>query len=93
MRRNGYGTQLQSFEAPLDVAELGQRPFPGVFIRAPLFEETGPTVEVLARHDGHPVLVRQGPVWASTFHPELSGDPRIHERFLHQDHQPSKGVR
>ncbi len=93
VRRNGYGTQLQSFEAPLDVGELGGRPFPGVFIRAPILEQTGPAVDVLARHDGHPVLVRQGPVWASTFHPELSGDTRIHERFLHQDRRPSKGVR
>ncbi len=93
VRRNGYGTQLQSFEAPLDVAELGGRPFPGVFIRAPVLERTGPAVDVLARHDGHPVLVRQGPVWASTFHPELSGDTRIHERFLHPDRQPPKGVR
>jgi 5'-phosphate synthase pdxT subunit len=88
VRRNGYGTQLQSFEAPLTIPELGGRPFPGVFIRAPILEQPGPTVDVLARHDGHPVLDRQGAVWASTFHPELSGDTRIHERFLHQDRQP-----
>ena len=83
VRRNGYGTQLQSFEAALDLAGVDGRPFPGVFIRAPLVEAVGADVEVLARHDGHPVLVRRGPVWGSTFHPELAGDLRVHERFLH----------
>jgi 5'-phosphate synthase pdxT subunit len=81
VRRNGYGTQLQSFEADLDVAGL-TGPFPGVFIRAPQLERTGPDVEILARHDGRPVLCHQGPVWGATFHPELSGDLRVHERFL-----------
>jgi pyridoxal 5'-phosphate synthase pdxT subunit len=83
VRRNGYGTQLQSFEADLDVAGVGGRPFPGVFIRAPVLEEVGAGVEVLARHGDHPVLVRRGPVWGATFHPELAGDLRVHERFLH----------
>jgi 5'-phosphate synthase pdxT subunit len=82
VRRNGYGTQLQSFEADLTVTGLHGAPFPGVFIRAPHLERTGPDVEVLARHDGRPVLCRQGPVWGSTFHPELSGDLRVHEQFL-----------
>jgi 5'-phosphate synthase pdxT subunit len=86
VRRNGYGTQLQSFEADLDLDGSDGRPFPGVFIRAPVFERVGDAVDVLAVHDGHPVLVRQGPVWASTFHPELSGDLRIHQRFVDQDH-------
>ncbi|HSO97284.1 MAG TPA: pyridoxal 5'-phosphate synthase glutaminase subunit PdxT [Acidimicrobiia bacterium] len=81
VRRNGYGTQLQSFEADLAVAGL-TGPFPGVFIRAPQLERTGPEVEVLARHDGRPVLCRQGPIWGATFHPELSGDLRVHEQFL-----------
>jgi 5'-phosphate synthase pdxT subunit len=94
VRRNGYGTQLQSFEADLDVEGLDGRPFPGVFIRAPLFERVGDTVEVLAVHRDRPVLVRDGPVWASTFHPELSGDLRVHQRFLDQDDdQYPKGVR
>ena len=84
VRRNGYGRQRQSFEADLDVPALGPRAFPGVFIRAPLIEAVGPGVEVLARHDDRPVLVRRGPVWGTTFHPELSGDLRVHERFLHQ---------
>jgi 5'-phosphate synthase pdxT subunit len=82
VRRNGYGTQLQSFEADLTITGLTGRPFPGVFIRAPLVERTGPDVEVLASHDGRPVLCHQGPVWATTFHPELSGDLRVHQRFL-----------
>jgi len=84
VRRNGYGRQRQSFEADLAVPALGTRPFPGVFIRAPVIESVGRAVEVLARHRDHPVLVRRGPVWGTTFHPELSGDLRVHERFLHQ---------
>ena len=84
IRRNGYGTQQHSFEADLTVDGL-DRPFPGVFIRAPLVETVGATVEVLAEHDGHPVLLRDGPVWAATFHPELAGDLRVHQRFLTPD--------
>jgi 5'-phosphate synthase pdxT subunit len=84
VRRNAYGTQLQSFEAPLDVHGLAGGPFTGVFIRSPMIESVGDGVEVLAVHRDHPVLVRCGPVWASTFHPELAGDPRIHEAFLGQ---------
>lgn len=81
--RNGYGTQRDSFEAPLRIDGI-EGTFPGVFIRAPLIESTRPGVEVVATHDGHPVLVRQGRVWAATFHPELSGDLRLHERFLQE---------
>jgi 5'-phosphate synthase pdxT subunit len=80
--RNAYGTQLESFEAPLAIAELGTEPFPGVFIRAPVVARAGPAVVVAAEHEGHPVFIRQGNVWASTFHPELSGDLRLHRRFL-----------
>ena len=86
VRRNGYGTQRHSFEAPLDVTGLDGGAFPGVFIRAPVLERVGADIEVLAVHDGAPVLVRHGPVWGSTFHPELSGDLRLHERFLHTTH-------
>jgi len=82
VERNAYGSQLESFETDLAIDELGADPFPGVFIRAPVVERTGPDVTVAARHDGRPVLVRQGSVWASTFHPELSGDLRLHRRFL-----------
>ncbi len=82
VRRNAYGRQRESFEAPLPIADLQGGAFPGVFIRAPVVERYGPTVDVLASHDDHPVLVRSGAIWASTFHPELSGDLRLHRRFL-----------
>ena len=82
VRRNAYGRQRDSFEAPLDVDDLTGGPFPGVFIRAPRIEHASADVEVLARYDGHPVLARQGPVWVASFHPELSGDLRLHATFL-----------
>ena len=81
VRRNGYGRQVDSFEADLRVSGLDDRPFHGVFIRAPVVEEVG-GAEVLAEHDGHPVAVRQGSVMALAFHPELSGDLRLHREFL-----------
>ena len=79
--RNAYGRQRESFEASLAVDGL-EGGFPGVFIRAPVVERVGGAVEVLSVHDGHPVLVRQGAIWGATFHPELSGDLRLHQRFL-----------
>jgi 5'-phosphate synthase pdxT subunit len=82
VRRNAYGSQTQSFEAPLRIDGLPGAAFPGVFIRAPVVESVGAGVTVLAEHDDHPVLVREGSVWAATFHPELSGDLRLHQRFL-----------
>jgi 5'-phosphate synthase pdxT subunit len=82
VRRNGYGRQADSFEAPLTIDKLNGGPFTGVFIRAPLVERVGDAVEVLARHEGVVVLGRQGPFWFSSFHPELSGDLRLHEQFL-----------
>ena len=79
VRRNGYGRQLDSFEADLDVPSLGDEPMHGVFIRAPLVTDVGPRAEVLARDpDGRPVAVRQGRVLATAFHPELTGDRRLH---------------
>jgi 5'-phosphate synthase pdxT subunit len=84
VRRNAYGTQAQSFEAPLVVDGLPGGTFPGVFIRSPVVESVGAGVDVLATHDGHPVLVRSGPIWAAAFHPELSDDLRIHQLFLGQ---------
>ncbi len=87
VRRNAYGSQLQSFEAPVKVPGLTGGVFPGVFIRAPVVERVGAKVEVLATHDDHPILIRSGPVWAATFHPELSGDLRIHQMFLEQQYQ------
>jgi 5'-phosphate synthase pdxT subunit len=82
VKRNGYGRQIDSFEAPLTVSGISGGPFPGVFIRAPIVERAGDGVEVLAVHEDRPVLCRQGTIWAATFHPELAGDLRIHERFL-----------
>jgi 5'-phosphate synthase pdxT subunit len=79
--RNGYGRQAESFEADLVIEGLG-RPFRAVFIRAPIVESTDPSVEVLASVDDHPVLLRQGRLLASSFHPEMAGDWRIHEMFL-----------
>ena len=81
VRRNGYGRQLQSFETTL-VLGSGEGPaLPAVFIRAPLVVSAGPEVEGLAEYEAAPVLVRQGPVLASTFHPELTPDRRIHRLF------------
>jgi 5'-phosphate synthase pdxT subunit len=81
VRRNGYGAQLDSFEADLDVKGLEGGSFPGVFIRAPVVEDAG-AAEVMATHEGRPVALRQGRVMALAFHPELSGDLRLHEEFL-----------
>jgi 5'-phosphate synthase pdxT subunit len=81
VRRNGYGRQLDSFEADLEVEGL-ETPFHAVFIRAPLVERVGDGVEVLARHDGVPVLVRSGPCTVAAFHPELTDDARLHQLFL-----------
>jgi len=74
--------QRDSFEADLEIAELPDGAFSGVFIRAPVIERVGRAVEVLATHDGMPVLGRQGGILFATFHPELSGDLRVHELFL-----------
>jgi pyridoxal 5'-phosphate synthase pdxT subunit len=81
VRRNGYGRQTQSFEADI-VFGSGEGPrLPTVFIRAPLVVSVGDDVDVLATLDGVPVLVRQGPVLASSFHPELTPDRRVHRLF------------
>jgi 5'-phosphate synthase pdxT subunit len=82
VRRNAFGRQADSFEAELEVQGLVGGSIHAVFIRAPQVERTGAGVEVLAEVDGKAVLVRQGPVMASAFHPELSDDPRLHELFL-----------
>ncbi len=81
VRRNGYGRQVASFEAPLDVAGLDAE-FTGVFIRAPRIERVGAEVEVLATHGADPVLVRRGRIVAAGFHPELAADLRVHQLFL-----------
>jgi 5'-phosphate synthase pdxT subunit len=81
VRRNAFGRQVDSFETDLDVPSLDGPPLHAVFIRAPWVERTAAGVEVLAEVDGHPVLVRQGPVLASSFHPELTDDHRLHGLF------------
>ena len=84
VRRNGYGRQVDSFEADVPVVGLGEATFHAVFIRAPLVERAGPGVEVLAEVGGHPVLCRQGNVTVASFHPELTSDRRLHERFCQE---------
>jgi 5'-phosphate synthase pdxT subunit len=84
VRRNGYGRQVDSFEADLAVEGLAGGRFHGVFIRAPRIERVGAGVDVLAVHDGDPVLVRSGSCLGATFHPELAGDLRLHEHFLRE---------
>jgi pyridoxal 5'-phosphate synthase pdxT subunit len=79
--RNAYGRQVASFEADLEVAGQDE-PVRGVFIRAPRVAEVGAAVEVLAEHDGEPVLLREGRLLVASFHPELTDDPRVHELFL-----------
>ena len=84
VRRNGYGRQIASFETTVEVTGVGA--VPGVFIRAPKIETWSDEVTVLAMHDHgdgeHPVLVRLGPVWGCSFHPELTNDQRVHRLFV-----------
>jgi 5'-phosphate synthase pdxT subunit len=84
-RRNAFGRQLRSFEAELEIDGVSDPPAPpvhAIFIRAPWVQETGPDVRVLAAVDDHPVAVRQGNVVAISFHPELSGERRLHQLLL-----------
>jgi 5'-phosphate synthase pdxT subunit len=81
VHRNAYGRQVASFEADL-VLEGAAEPLRGVFIRAPRVDDAGPEVEVLAELDGEPVLLRDGRILVASFHPELTDDTRVHERFL-----------
>jgi len=86
--RNAYGRQVQSFEADLDVPALGDTPFHGIFIRAPVVTSVGPAVDTLATVVGEgsdaetPVAVRQGVIMATSFHPELTDDDRFHRYFV-----------
>jgi len=91
VERNGYGRQVASFEADLAL-EGESEPLRGVFIRAPRVTAAGPGVEVLASHGGDPVLLREGRFLVASFHPELTGDTRVHERFLELIREES-GVR
>lgn len=81
-RRNAFGRQLQSFEAELDFTGVGDERVRAVFIRAPWIERSGPAVEILAEWDGHPVAIREGNVLATSFHPELTDDSRVHALLM-----------
>jgi pyridoxal 5'-phosphate synthase pdxT subunit len=81
VKRNGYGRQIDSFEADVKVKGIEGKAFPGVFIRSPLVESTG-AVEVIAMHEGHAVAVKQGHILALCFHPELTKDLRLHREFV-----------
>jgi len=82
VRRNGYGSQVASFEAPVLLPSLGEA-FPGIFIRAPALETLDDQTKVLGTlADGSAVLLEQGQILAASFHPELTGDLRIHQHFL-----------
>jgi 5'-phosphate synthase pdxT subunit len=83
VRRNAFGRQRESFETKLSIPVVGEKPFPGVFIRAPIIEQSNSKVEILARlDDGTSVAARQGKIVVSAFHPELTSDPRFHRYFL-----------
>ena len=83
VRRNAFGRQVDSFEHDLEISGLGPDPFHGIFIRAPRIIRVGQDIEVLASlPDGGPVAARQGSLLATSFHPELTGDTRFHERFV-----------
>jgi len=82
VRRNAFGRQIDSAEIDVRVEALGPKPFPAVFIRAPWIERTGPNVTLLASIDDHGVFVRENNVIASSFHPELTRDRRMHEYFI-----------
>ncbi len=82
VQRNAFGRQVDSFEVDLPIPVLGYKPFRAVFIRAPLIEKVAPNVGILAQYNGKIVFARQGNFLASSFHPELTGDKRIHQYFL-----------
>ena len=82
VRRNAFGRQNDSAEIDVSIPALGEKPFPAIFIRAPWIERSGSKVEVLAQRGGHGVMVRQGMVLGTSFHPELTQDSRVHRYFL-----------
>jgi pyridoxal 5'-phosphate synthase pdxT subunit len=82
VKRNAFGRQIESAEVPLDIEGLGGKPFPGVFIRAPWIETARAGAKIIATLDGKGVMVRQGKLLGTSFHPELTDDPRIHKLFI-----------
>lgn len=91
VRRNAFGRQVASFEAPVELAG-DPRPFPGVFIRAPWIERAGADVEVLAAYDGHPIAAHHNRVLVTAFHPELTDDRRLHRMFAAMVAEASREV-
>ena len=91
VRRNAFGRQVASFEAPVELAG-DPRPFPGIFIRAPWIERAGADVEVLASYDGHPIAAHHNRVLVTAFHPELTDDRRLHRMFAAMVAEASREV-
>lgn len=89
-RRNAFGRQVDSFEIDLSIRGITEPSFRAIFIRAPWIERVGSTVEILAEFEGHPVAVRQGAIMATAFHPELTGDNRVHRYFVDVVCHPQK---
>ncbi|MHB8461735.1 MAG: pyridoxal 5'-phosphate synthase glutaminase subunit PdxT [Vulcanimicrobiaceae bacterium] len=88
VRRNAFGRQNDSATVDLAIGVLGEPAFPAVFIRAPWIERSGPGVALLAERNGHGVMVRQGPILGTSFHPELTPDDRVHRYFLRMLEKP-----
>jgi 5'-phosphate synthase pdxT subunit len=82
IERNAYGRQVDSFEEEIQIKEIDKDPFRAVFIRAPIIRETGPDVSIMASLNGCPVMIRKDGILATTFHPELSSDGRVHKYFM-----------
>ena len=93
VRRNAFGRQVDSFESPVELTGVDGGPFHSVFIRAPWVESVGDSVEVIGRSDGRIVAVRQGTIMATAFHPELTGDQRVHALFVDIVREYLKGNR
>ncbi len=91
LKRNAYGRQVDSFETELEIPALGTRPVPAIFIRAPIIKKASPKAKILAEYQGSPVMVREGNFLATTFHPELTDDTRVHEYFLSLTKEYAKG--
>lgn len=92
VRRNAFGRQNESAEVDLPIAVLGEKPFPAIFIRAPWIERVGPSVELLAERGGYGVMVREGNILGTSFHPELGPDTRVHAYFLKIVEEAKKDV-
>lgn len=91
IERNAYGRQIDSFQTKISIPALGRRKVPAIFIRAPRIKKTSPFIRVLAEYNGEPVMVRQGRLLATMFHPELTTDMRIHRYFISMTKQYANG--